>query len=744
MYSIKNFIFCTLVGIFSTTSIIANEVQNIYAPSTIYSVLDSVTSAFMANNPPGDCHWQRATYFFGHSEAMNILNSTTALDYAISWGDSNNYECEDMLDPNDFGSGWGYINIYMRQPSDYKLALGNTMNRALGGNSLPPYSFWWIDTLAMNVPQWLLYGVLLQERESFWNFVISQYNYTKYGGPGGNDRQPGVYNTDYHLWYRDSTFVNATSPNGKPVFWGRGNGWISIMLSKVLNLQLPKDDPFTIDLQTTLINMAQTLITLQNPTTGFWSTSLLDMENYPNPETTGTAGILALLAYGVRSGLLDSTTYLPYISKAWNGLYTIALNNGTTGIPQWCQPVGDRPDNTTVMSDTSDFCSGFVLLAATEMYYLTNSSSYYTNELDRLHKASSSSVKLTNTPPYDLRDFENIYLPEWVNLFTVKGQGEGKFTFINNSTIPMVYGSAGVIHALSVVQQLNLSSDSIKAYGEVIDSFENATTGFYKLQPIENNAGYEPWHASGWVMAALRILGRRPAYPPSFAMEIALGGESVWNASIGALFTASQGIWPLSHKVAAVTNVLLMDDPRYNVTYAPYLNWLWNFLQMNSSPDYGYWCLPPNVAPPQSLGCLGGAFHIAFTLICSNQLFPNADKMLNITLFTQNPVTGLWNGDQTPGYMDQDGIYVAIKTSLQLNKSRWDEVYTMCERYVNNAATKVLLNSTMLLSDKSPYGSVVHNLAGVVTPVALCAQYFPNLTITERPWINTVDIGCFG
>lgn len=726
--------------------------RSIYSPSTVYNVLDSVTSAFMETNSPGDCHWQRATYFFGHTEAMNILNSTTTLDYAVSWGDGNNYECDDMLDPNDFGSGWGYMNLYIRQPTDYKLALGNSMNRALGGKVLPPYSFWWVDTLAMNIPQWLLYGTVLQEKITFYNFVVGQYNNTKYGGPDGASRQPGLYNPTYHLWYRDMTFVNGTSPNGSPIFWGRGNGWASVMIVKVLNnYGSGTNDPFIQELETTLVEMAQALVPLQNKDTGFWSTSLTDSEHYPNPETTGTAGILALFAFGVRKGLLDSATYLPIISLAWNGLYTVTLANGTTGIPQWCQPVGDQPFNGTVQTDTSDFCSGFVLLAATEMYYLVNSSTIISDQLEQLRVKDhlSSVLPLIRTkvpgPPYDLRPFENTLLPQWLDQFTVKGHGEGKFTYTNNGNIPMVYGSAGVIHALSVVQQLNLSSSSISSWGNEIDSFENATTGFYNLQPVEMNAGYQPWHASGWVMAALRILGRRPLYPPAFAQEIALGGLSVWNSSIGALFTDSAGIWPLSHKVASVSNVLLIDDPsHYNVTYAPYFTWLWEFLNNNSNPEVGYWCDPPNVMPPKSMGCLGGAFHIAFTLVCNNQLFPHAEAMLNITLNTQNPTTGLWNGDGTPGYMDQDGIYVAIKTSLQLNRARWNDIYTMCERYVTNAVTTVLLNSTALLTNQTMYGSIVHTLPGVVTPVALCANYFPNLTITERPWINTVDIGCFG
>jgi hypothetical protein len=39
----------------------------------------------------------------------------------------------------------------------------------------------------------------------------------------------------------------------------------------------------------------------------------------PNPETTGTAGILVGLAWGVRNGILDASAYTPVISAAWAG-----------------------------------------------------------------------------------------------------------------------------------------------------------------------------------------------------------------------------------------------------------------------------------------------------------------------------------------------------------------------------------------------------------------------------------------
>lgn len=706
--------------------------------SQVLSTIDTVAGNFMQHNMPGDCHWERTTYYFGHTEALTITNSTEMQDYALAWADGNYWSCAGAFDPNDFGGGWGYSNLYALSPADYKLALGSTMSRALAAGALGPYAWSWVDTLAFNVPEWLWYGATLGTSTAFSDFAWAQYNASKRGGPAAG--QAGLWSDAHGLWWRDATFVNATSPNGSPVFWGRGNGWAGIMIAKTLAYPpsvLPADHPLRADLSATLVAMAAAAAPLQG-SDGLWRSNLLDATQYANPETTATAGLTAMFAYGIRAGLLPASTYLPVVAAAWGGLTTTSIN--PDGSLAYCQPVGDKPAAAGV-NDTSDFCAGLVLLAGAEVYRLQ--SSLEAAAAASAAAAAEATAHIAGGPPFDFTYFENTLLPQWLQLFAVPSAGPGSYAFVHNGTLPAVYGSAGVVHVLSVTQQLNLSAAETLQWKARIDSFENVSTGFYNLQPVENNAGYEPWHASGWTMAALRILGQQPVAPPAFAQQIALGGEAEWDTAIASMFTDPSGIWARSHKVAAVPGTLMMTDPHYADTYAPFFDWFWAYLRNNSNPEYGYWCLPPNAPPPDSEGCLGGAFHIAFTLACGRQPLPNAEGMLNMTLFTQNPVTGLWMGDKVPGYMDQDGVYVTTRSSVQLGQARWPEVRTMCSRYLNTAAA-VLNNATLVLGPTSPYGSIVHTLAGVVTSVAECQRWFPDLVTTTRPWVNTVDIGCFG
>ena len=73
-----------------------------------------------------------------------------------------------------------------------------------------------------------------------------------------------------------------------------------------------------------------------------WRASILDRNDPPNPETTGSSGILTGLAWGVNSGILDRQKYQPVVEKAWEGLTQIAVQK--SGLLGYCQPVGGSPN----------------------------------------------------------------------------------------------------------------------------------------------------------------------------------------------------------------------------------------------------------------------------------------------------------------------------------------------------------------------------------------------------------------
>ena len=108
------------------------------------------------------------------------------------------------------------------------------------------------------------------------------------------DREYGLF---YHSYW---TSLKTHYPR-KPVFWGRGNGWV--MAAIPLMLQFMDDGPEKDETVKLFINLANTLIKYQN-LDGYFETVL-----YPRgisyKESSATVLIASGLIYGSRTGLLD-------------------------------------------------------------------------------------------------------------------------------------------------------------------------------------------------------------------------------------------------------------------------------------------------------------------------------------------------------------------------------------------------------------------------------------------------------
>ena len=336
-------------------------------PATVLATLELVFADFAQRTRDAPCGWERGAYFFGHSEAANVTGSAAMRAFGEAWAEANHWECAGSFNANDFACGWGYASLFRAAPADYKLALGVTMARLQASPSFGNYWASWVDALAMSISQFIDYAGLLG-LPSLLDGAALAYGQTKNGGPGGPAAgQPGLWSAAHGLFWRDHTFVNATSPNGAPVFWGRGNGWAASMLARALSLpSLPAGHPLRADFAATLTAMAATLAGAQGAD-GFWRANILDAAAYPDPETTGTGAFTYAIAAGVRSGLLPRATFLPIVEAAWQGLTNIAVN--ASGYVGHCQPVGGSPGPAPPTS-TSDFCTGFVLLAGAEVYRL--------------------------------------------------------------------------------------------------------------------------------------------------------------------------------------------------------------------------------------------------------------------------------------------------------------------------------------------------------------------------------------
>jgi rhamnogalacturonyl hydrolase YesR len=174
-----------------------------------------------------------------------------------------------------------------------------------------------------------------------------------------------LYDKDEHLYYRDSRFFPQREPNGKKVFWSRGNGWVLAGLARVLEY-MPAQDRLRPRFLAQYKEMSAKVVGLQGPD-GYWSASLLDPASRPSPETSGTGFFTYAFAWGIRNGILDRATYEPAVRKGWGAM--VRAIQQPSGMLGWVQRVGDSPGDTAA-DKTEIYGVGALLLAGSEIHPL--------------------------------------------------------------------------------------------------------------------------------------------------------------------------------------------------------------------------------------------------------------------------------------------------------------------------------------------------------------------------------------
>ncbi len=116
-----------------------------------------------------------------------------------------------------------------------------------------------------------------------------------------------LYDSEEHLFFRDAKHFPRKTANGKKLFWSRGNGWVMGALARILP-SIPQDDPQRPFYIQQFKEMSDKLASIQRPD-GTWSPSLLDFEQFPYSETSGTALNCFAIAWGINKGFLDDKTY---------------------------------------------------------------------------------------------------------------------------------------------------------------------------------------------------------------------------------------------------------------------------------------------------------------------------------------------------------------------------------------------------------------------------------------------------
>ena len=176
-----------------------------------------------------------------------------------------------------------------------------------------------------------------------------------------------IFDHDAGLFYRDARSISRKTKNGKKVLWSRGNGWAFGGLTRILKV-LPSEHPSYPKYKSLYLKMAESLAKRQQPD-GFWRPNLDDSEQHNVWESSGTGFFTYGIAWGINSGILDRDRFLPVAKNGWTALVSVVNEDGKVG---WSQPAGGGPGKVTE-ADTSKFGTGIFLLAASEVFLLTQS-----------------------------------------------------------------------------------------------------------------------------------------------------------------------------------------------------------------------------------------------------------------------------------------------------------------------------------------------------------------------------------
>jgi rhamnogalacturonyl hydrolase YesR len=278
--------------------------------------------------PYFDRVWTWSALYVGFMAASDSLGDPKYRDAMLAMSQKFDWQLRGHL-PNadDESIAQTYLELYllkkdpaMMRPTQSALdaILAAPRTSAMPGKEI---AWWWCDALFMAPPVWARMYAATGDRK-YIDYLDEEWAKTS----------SRLYDTQEHLYARDSTFLTRTEANGKKMFWSRGNGWVMGGIVRTLEY-LPKDDPARAKYVAQLQEMAARVAQLQGPD-GLWRSGLLDPDDYDLPELSGSAFFTYALAAGVNDGILDRKVYRPVIKRAWAGMLHHVYADGRLGCIQ--------------------------------------------------------------------------------------------------------------------------------------------------------------------------------------------------------------------------------------------------------------------------------------------------------------------------------------------------------------------------------------------------------------------------
>lgn len=398
-----------------------------FKSDSIMATAEKVAGYFMTNYPDvgADSYvggkkrnskiWTRSVFYEGLLNMYREQPREDWLKYATDWGEFHNWISSADNEAKNANAdyqccGQSYLQMYLMEPEQTQ-RMEHIKMRIDQMTATGKKDYWyWIDAIQMSMPVFALLGDITGDN-TYWENMYELYMYTrnKHGGTKKGGGLP-LFNTATGLWYRDYQFdppYRDLTETDKDCYWSRGNGWVYMALARVMQFT-PETESHRGEYIADFKLMSEGLAACQRAD-GSWNVSLAAPSNYgqagsEGPEMTGTSLFVGGMAYGVRTGLLDSATYMPAIKKGWEAMRrAVHDDNGQVG---YLQGTGSKPEDGGVITynsipDFEDFGYGCWLWGAAEVHALAKMHEAYTSGIEEIRNGTEETGRGTDAY-YDL------------------------------------------------------------------------------------------------------------------------------------------------------------------------------------------------------------------------------------------------------------------------------------------------------------------------------------------------------
>jgi len=346
----------------------AQDIQSVMRKTFDWQLANPYSANMPMDSKRGLKGWIHGVFLTGAMEAYRATGDAAYLDYANAWAEKVEWQPgirERHAD--DHIGGQTFIELYELENDDKRIAaIKNIFDKMMADPKPGTEEWYWCDALYMAPPTLARLAKVTGDTK-YLDFMDKMYWETA----------NFLFDSEEHLFFRDKRFMPGSiikkeeqhkykniEPNGRKVFWSRGNGWVFGGLARTIPY-IPEEYPSRAAYIELFKKLAERLVELQ-PEDGLWRPSLLCPEPFDGGEVSGSAFFAYGLLWGINEGFLDKETYLPPAMKCWNAMLDCVHDNGMLG---YVQPVGAAPD--AFNKDTwQEYGTGAFLAAGSELLKL--------------------------------------------------------------------------------------------------------------------------------------------------------------------------------------------------------------------------------------------------------------------------------------------------------------------------------------------------------------------------------------